>query len=108
MAARRVLVVGALVLAGAAVHGCHRGRSAEPLSIRLVDLYHPEAVEGRQAATAAPPRFEWHFTDGDAHGWQAGIGISGLAVKDGRLVGRSTTAVPLLLYDLKVWPNGRC
>lgn len=104
MAARRVLVVGALLLAGAAVHGCHRGRSAEPLSIRLVDLYKPEMVEGRQAASAAPARFEWTFADGDAHGWQAGIGVSGLAVKDGRLVGRSTTAVPLLAVEIPNLP----
>lgn len=105
MAVRRTPVVCVLALVCAAVNGCHRGRAPEPSSIRLVDLYKPEIVEGRQAASAAPPRLEWRFADGDAHGWQAGIGVSGLAVKDGRLVGRSTTAAPLLAVEIPNLPG---
>jgi len=104
MVRRASIALCALALACAAVVACHRGRGAEPLSIRLVDLYKPEVVEGRQAAAAKPPRFEWTFADGDTHGWQAGIGVSGLAVREGRLVGRSTTDAPLLVVEIPNLP----
>ena len=85
------------------------GRAAAPgaTAIRLVDLYKPEALHG-----SAPPagnsaaKVQWRF-DGAApanppkefaatRGWEPGLGISGLAIRDGRLIGRSTSATPVL------------
>src|SRR5262245_39489408 len=106
MARRDWVALGAVALACSAAPACRKSGGAEPLSIRLADLYKPEVVENRQAAVAAPPRFEWQFQDGQAHGWQAGIGISGLAVRDGRLVGRSSTAAPLLAVEVPQLPPG--
>lgn len=105
MARRAFIALGTVALTCAAVSSCRKDRTPEPLSIRLVDLYTPEAVEGRLAAVAGPPRLEWRFTDGDVHGWQAGIGISGLAVRDGLLVGRTSGAVPLLAVEIPPLPQ---
>ena len=104
MTLRAWVVGGALAIAGATVPACRKDRTPEPLSIRLVDLYKPEVVEGRQAAREPPPRFEWTFADGDLHGWQAGIGVSGLAVRDGRLVGHATSNEPLITVEIPNLP----
>jgi len=74
-----------------------------PATVRLADVYKPAAVEGRPATLAPRPRTEWRF-DGPApagklaatRGWEAGPGVAALAVRDGRLVGRSTSDFPLL------------
>jgi arylsulfatase A-like enzyme len=75
------------------------GRPApEPGAIRLVDVFDKKMVGGGSAAASAPiPRTEWRF-DGTSgmQGWRAGVGIEGLQVRDGRLVGRSTTGFPIL------------
>jgi arylsulfatase A-like enzyme len=70
--------------------------------LRLTDLYRPDTVEGRFTVAATRPRTEWRF-DGPAEasspatrGWQVAGGIGDLAVRDGRLRGRSTTAFPVL------------
>lgn len=86
-----------------------------PNSIRLVDLYAGAIVEGTDIATdRAIPRTEWKFDEGRTAagaatdtpragklvaatgGWQAGPGVAGLAIRDGRLAGRTTTEFPLL------------
>ncbi|GMR22284.1 MAG: hypothetical protein BMS9Abin37_0621 [Acidobacteriota bacterium] len=69
--------------------------TSEHTVIRLVDVFADANVEGSAAQTASIPRTEWTFVDGDA-GWKAGTGVSGLAVRDGRLTGRTTSALPIL------------
>jgi arylsulfatase A-like enzyme len=76
-----------------------------PLAQRFVDLYEPSLVDSRVAPEAPPPRVEWRF-DGpgskkdeqgaQTRGWRALNGIEGLAVRDGRLVGRTTSDLPIL------------
>jgi arylsulfatase A-like enzyme len=85
-----------------------------------VDTFDAKRVSGSAAKASRPlPRTEWRF-DGtppsppappppgpDAkppgpapfaatRGWEAGPGVEGLAIKDGRLTGRSTTDFPVL------------
>jgi arylsulfatase A-like enzyme len=85
--------------------------AAKPTAVHLVDLYRKESVRGR-VSSPAPLRTEWRF-DGAAppeapekgaatRGWEAGPGVSALAIRDGRLVGRTTTAFPLLHLE---WPG---
>jgi len=119
--ARAVLLVGA-VLATA----CTR-RAPEPRAVRLGDVFDAKRVEGSPREAADPvPRTEWRFdglppsprataptgvapapapnagppaTFAATRGWQAGPGISGLAIRDGLLVGRTTTAFPILRIE---------
>ena len=82
------------------------GAAPEPVSVRLVDLFQPDAVAG--SPTIAPPqRTEWRF-DGalsdagdfaDTGGVEAGPGVDGLAIRDGRLVGHTTSDFPLLRVE---------
>jgi arylsulfatase A-like enzyme len=90
--------------------GCSRPTD-KPAAIRLVDLFDAKRVEGSAAPAAASiPRAEWRF-DGPppspaagprpapfaaTRGWEAGPGVTGLAVRDGLLVGRTTTALPII------------
>src|SRR5262249_10609987 len=104
--ARRALAVMALCLAA----GCTSRPRAGPVTLRLTDLYKPELVSARVAPSPPPPRTEWRFdrpaekvekaekADKNAatFGWDAFSGISGLAVRGGRLVGKTTTDTPLL------------
>ncbi len=75
------------------------GRSATqsaPTAIRLVDVFKPEMVAGSPAtARREIPRTEWRF-DGPPTTWEAGVGVTGLAARDGRLVGRASTSFPVL------------
>jgi arylsulfatase A-like enzyme len=87
---------------------CGTRTAPRPVAIRLVDLYKPEMIEGRPAGPqAAPKRTEWRF-DGPlasagkfaaTQGWEAGPGIEGLAVRNGRLVGRTSSDVAILHYE---------
>ncbi len=106
-----------LMLIAAAATACNRPARDGAKPIRLVDTFDAKRVEG-SSANAAPPvrRTEWRF-DGPApsppppppagarpspapfpatRGWEAGPGVSGLAIRDGVLVGRSTTDFPIL------------
>jgi arylsulfatase A-like enzyme len=78
-------------------------RAPEPAAIRLVDVFQDEMVAGQPAAPPElPPRTEWRFTEasgGDA--FTAFDGVSGVAVRDGLLVGRATTEVPILHVERK-------
>jgi len=96
----RQLVV---LLAVGVTAGCARRPEHGPGTTRLADLYKPAAVEGRPAALAPRPRIEWRFDGpapagklGPTRGWQAGPGVGGLAVRSGRLVGRSTSDFPII------------
>ena len=105
-----------VVLIAAAVTACTRpaGDGAKP--IRLVDTFDAKSVKGASTKAVPIPRTEWRF-DGPApsppppppppakplpapfpatRGWEAGPGISGLAIRDGLLVGRTTTGFPIL------------
>ena len=86
--------------------GCTANRSTTPVAVRLVDLYKPEAVENRETPALPPPRTEWRFDSpapqpvharaGVTRGWEAFHSISGLAVREGKLVGRATDELPIL------------
>jgi arylsulfatase A-like enzyme len=87
---------------------CSRGASAGDTSpaTRLVDLFDAKLVQGAAAATAPIPRTEWRFDSAAAEpptgplaktrGWAAGPGVADFTIRDGRLVGRSTTDTPLI------------
>jgi arylsulfatase A-like enzyme len=107
-----------LLLAVVAASAC-RGPASEPKAIRLIDAFDTKLVEGSpgSAAAAGPVRrTEWRF-DGPApspppppapparpspapfaatRGWEAGPGVTGLAIRDGVLVGRTTSDFPIL------------
>ena len=92
-----------VLLAVAFAAGCAGRPEQAPATTRLVDLYKPAAVEGRPATVAPRPRIEWRFDGlapagkfGATRGWQAGPGVAVLAVRDGRLTGRSTSDFPIL------------
>ena len=103
----------------AAVAGCRRPSERGMGTIRLVERFDPKKVEGTPSAKPPSiPRTEWRF-DGAAaalpapqggaparfapapggarpvpafpatRGWEGGPGISGLAIRDGLLVGRA-------------------
>jgi arylsulfatase A-like enzyme len=87
------------------IAGCTRLASS-PTTQRLVDLYRPEHVHGSVPRPPAPAAVEWRF-DGppasptsniprDTRGWRVLHGVSGLAVRQGRLVGRTDGDFPLL------------
>jgi arylsulfatase A-like enzyme len=60
-----------------------------------VDLFDEAKVEGAAADEVEIPRTEWRF-DGSSAGWIAGPGVRSLAVREGKLVGRTTSATPVL------------
>jgi arylsulfatase A-like enzyme len=83
--------------------GC---RGLEPVSsraIRLTDLYRPPTGPTAQAARKAP-RTEWRFDgvmprqgrNAATWGWTGFNGVADLAVRNGRLVGRATSDLPML------------
>jgi choline-sulfatase len=108
----------ALALAAALAPACSRTAAAPDgqKAIRLVDAFDAKLVEGSPGKPAAPPpRTEWRFDgapprpaappSGPAaspapfaatRGWEAGPGVSGLAIRNGALVGRTTTDFPIL------------
>ncbi len=82
------------------------GSAPEPVAVRLVDLFQPDVVAG--SPTIDPPaRTEWRFDgtlsdEGDfagTGGVEAGLGVDGLAIRDGRLVGLTTSDFPLLRVE---------
>jgi arylsulfatase A-like enzyme len=110
-----LLVLGLLA---ATLSACSRPADDGAKSIRLVDVFDPKLVEGSAAkpAAAAGRRTEWRF-DTPApspppapapparpspapfpatRGWEAGPGITGLAIRDGVLTGRTTSDFPVL------------
>jgi arylsulfatase A-like enzyme len=94
MAVARVHRLFAVILASAACR-----EAAPPVTLRLVDLYKPELVVDRVEPEPAPPRLEWRF-DGKAVRPAALNAVADLAVKEGKLVGRTTDDFPLLDFVL--------
>ena len=101
----KVRLVLALALLTAAC-----SRSPTPVAVRLVDLYKATSLASSATGSVGPvPRTEWRF-DGPAgeaeaplpvtRGWNS-AGVRGLAVREGRLEGVATTAVPLLHVERK-------
>ena len=77
-----------------------------PVVTRLVDRFQPELVEGSPQVDP-PARTEWRFdavSPGraertDTGEVEVGPGVSGVAICNGRLVGTTTSAVPLLRVE---------
>ncbi len=84
----RVLLAAGLAVLVACSGGLRGGVTREAVAVPLVDRFAPESLDGRRepAPLAAT---EWRFdgAGGALAGWQGGPGISGLEVRDGRLVG---------------------
>jgi arylsulfatase A-like enzyme len=88
----------ALCIAAGLSAACSRPASG-PGTTRLVDVFDRTMVSGGSGTAAAPvKRTEFRFDGPSAstEGWEAGPGVEGLQVRDGRLVGRSTTGFPIL------------
>ena len=100
-AGRSLLAVLAVSVLAAS---CRRPEPRPTTTIRLVDLYRPTAGSPPAAPARAAARTEWRFDgaaprlekDAATWGWTAFNGVSGLAVRKGRLVGRATSAMPML------------
>src|SRR5436309_2947007 len=93
MSRRFVAAVGALALASA----CGRSASrSTPTVVRLVDVLKPESITGAAATHRDIPRTEWRFDAPGRDKWDAGPGVTGLAVRDGHLTGKTTSAFPLI------------
>jgi len=76
-----------------------RGAVHEPPPVRvvrLVDLFPSAVVEGGTAAPSAIAPTEWRFDAGGDLGWRAGVGVTGLQVREGRLAGTTTTDFPII------------
>jgi arylsulfatase A-like enzyme len=69
-----------------------------PPSVRLVDLFDTATVGGTPTQEGEIPRTEWRFdgAGGPGQGWQAGPGVTGLGVREGRLWGTATTPTPIV------------
>src|SRR4030095_9684021 len=68
--------------------------SGAPVAIRLVDLFAPDAVQGSVAPPPPPPRTEWRF-DAAPPAFEAGPGVVELALRGGRLAGRTAAERPV-------------
>jgi arylsulfatase A-like enzyme len=111
----------AIAIAGAIASACSRSASGPDgaKAIRLVDAFDAKQVEGTPGKpAAAPPRTEWRFDGAPprpgppppgpapspppfaaTRGWEAGPGVSGLALRNGLLVGRTTTDFPVIRIE---------
>ena len=104
------ITVAILSIAIPVAAACGRFAHSDPAvaqPIRLVDVFKPEFVSGGAGTPArAIAKTEWRF-DGPAptpppkmfaqtRGWEAGPGVSGLTIREGRLIGRATDDFPVL------------
>ncbi len=104
------VAMGSLLIAAAALGGCgqlSRAPQETAPAVRLVDLFKPDALSGGSTGPARQiPTTAWRF-DGPApspaprtfpatRGWEAGPGVAGLTLREGRLAGRSTTDFPVV------------
>jgi arylsulfatase A-like enzyme len=78
--------------------------SGAPVAIRLVDLFAPDAVQGRVAPPPPPPRTEWRF-DAAPPAFEAGPGVVELALRGGRLAGRTAAERPVLRIEVPGEPR---
>lgn len=79
--------------------------SEAPATQRLVESFSAEHVENAAPAPAIPARTELRFTDAQAVKFEAGPGVAELAVKQGMLSGRTTSAQPALRLSLPAEPE---
>ena len=86
------------------------GGSTDAVSVRLVDRFKPDLVQGSPARVKEVEPVAWNFGDPPpeglkearpTHGWKAAGGVTGLRVRDGRLVGRTTNAESLIYVRLE-------
>ena len=111
----------AIAIAVTLTSACSRSSSGPegPQAIRLIDGFDAKHVEGSPGQPAkAPPRTEWRFDGAPprspspapgaspspapfaaTRGWEAGPGVSGLAIRNGLLVGRTTTDFPVIRIE---------
>ena len=89
------LSFSALLSVTVLVFGCSRQAEIMP-SIRLVDRFGEAQLEGTPPVSDPVPPTEWKFEKRQLQGWQVTQGIRGLAVRNGRLAGRTTSAFPVL------------
>src|SRR5438128_417606 len=113
----------AIAIAATLTSACSRSAAAPdgPKSVRLVDAFDHKLVEGSPSTPATPaPRTEWRFDGAPSRppaapsgagpapsprpfaatrGWEAGPGVSGLAIRNGLLVGRTTNDFPILRIE---------
>jgi arylsulfatase A-like enzyme len=91
--------LGALLVAcGEPAAPPRAGEPSGPGAIRLVTAFRPDAVSGGAPAAAPPPPTELRF-DPAAPPFEAGPGAADLAVREGRLAGRSTSDAAVLRID---------
>jgi arylsulfatase A-like enzyme len=106
---RRALpLVGLAALGLAGCGGARPGPPARSETLRLIEAVDSKRIEGSAARAAQPlPRTEWRF-DGPAassgplaatRGFEAGPGVAGLALRNGLLVGRTTSDLPILRVE---------
>jgi arylsulfatase A-like enzyme len=106
---RRIATCVAVLQVVGLTTGC-RARSAEtPTVLRLVDLFNPKGLEGATVAARQVPRIEWQFgapapspapkVFPATRGWQAGPDVGALAIREGRLEGRSSGDFPILRME---------
>lgn len=120
------VVATALLIGVVAASACKRAAPEGAATVRLADAFQAKLVEGSVAETASSfPRTEWRFdgavrpagppaggpppaaapgssaapTFPATRGWEPGPGVTGLAVTDGKLVGRSTTNFPIIRIE---------
>ena len=96
----------AAALAVALLAGCRGPASDDPAAVRLVDLLaRQKPASQAPAAPPAPAMSEWRFAAAPAAsepallGWKAGPGVADLAVRNGRLAGRSSDDFPVLHFE---------
>lgn len=99
-----IAVLGSLVVTGC---GDATAPSTSAPTTRLIDLFRPDAIQGRvRPAGEGIRRTEWRFDESSSSaesedhaetvGWRAGSQVAELVIRDGRLTGSSTGDVPLL------------
>jgi len=91
---RTLATFGAFAIAGACSTGPRSASS--PAAIRLVDEFKAANISGGGAAHRDIPRTEWRFDQPSKDRWEAGAGVTGLAVRDGTMSGRTSTTFPLI------------
>src|SRR6185295_4370115 len=96
----------AAALAVALLAGCRGPASDDLAAVRLVDLLaRQKPASQAPAAPPAPAMSEWRFAAAPAAsepallGWKAGPGVADLAVRNGRLAGRSSDDFPVLHFE---------
>ncbi len=89
--------IGLSVIALLTLVGCGGDSGPGGSAVRLIDLFDADAVSGAPAGGEVDPQALWSFVSAeDPLGWKAGQGVSGLAVRDGALRGKASTAAPVL------------